>query len=288
MPYEKQWGSTHPGCLIILLDQSGSMDDPFGGTQLGAGKKKKDMVATVLNNLLHEFIKSNTVGTTIKPRADVAVLGYSGNSVTSALSGSLAGKSFITLKDLNDNPLRIDPRTKKEMDDTGNIIEVPVYFPVWVESVASGGTPMCAALGKAKELAEQWVSAHPENYPPVVINVTDGAATDGDPITPAKELLSVRTSDGETLLFNCHITEKPDPTVEFPVSDSGLPNDQFAKPLFDMTSVIPETAIKNIAGATGTTLAIGSRGFVFNGDAASVRQMFIFATVGAQALDPNR
>lgn len=288
MPYEKQWGSTHPGCLIILLDQSGSMDDPFGGSQLGAGRKKKDMVATVLNNLLHEFIKANTVGTMIKPRADVAVIGYSGSGVTSALSGGLSSKPFVTLKDLNDNPLRIDARTKKEMDDTGNIIEVPVYFPVWVEPVASGGTPMCAALKKAKELAETWVSAHPDNYPPVVINVTDGAATDGDPMVPAKELLSVHTSDGATLLFNVHITDKSDPEVAFPNTDLGLPNDPFAKPLFDMSSVIPETAIKNIATATGTTLAVGSRGFIFNGDAGSVRQMFIFATVGASVLDPNR
>lgn len=288
MPYEKQWGSTHPGCLIILLDQSDSMNDPFGGSQLGAGKKKKDMVATVLNNLLHEFIKANTVGTVIKPRADVAVIGYSGSGVTSALSGGLSSKSFVTLKDLNDNPLRIDARQKKEMDDTGNIIEVPVYFPVWVESVASGGTPMCAALGKAKELAEQWVSTHPDNYPPVVINVTDGAATDGDPIPVAKELVSVRTSDGETLLFNVHITDKPEQEVQFLVSESELPGDQFAKSLFDMTSVVPETAIKNIASTTGQTLRTGARGFIFNGDAGSVRQMFIFMTVGASALDPNR
>jgi hypothetical protein len=288
MSYEKQWGSTHPGCLIILLDQSGSMDDAFGGTQLGAGKKKSDMVATVLNGLLHEFIKANTVGTVIKPRADVAVVGYSGGGVTSALSGSLGGKSFVTLKDLNDNPLRIDARTKKEMDDTGNIIEVPVYFPVWVEPVATGGTPMCAALHKAKELADDWVSKHPDNYPPVIFNVTDGAATDGDPSTPAKDLRSVHTSDGETLVFNVHITDKSDPQVEFPVSDSGLPNDQFAKPLFDMTSIIPDSALKNIASSTGNTLPSGSRGFIFNGDAGSVRQMFIFATVGAQALDPNR
>lgn len=50
--YEKQWGSTHPGLLIVLLDQSSSMNDPFGASQLLGGKKKCDVVATVLNTFV--------------------------------------------------------------------------------------------------------------------------------------------------------------------------------------------------------------------------------------------
>jgi hypothetical protein len=174
------------------------------------------------------------------------------------------------------------------MDDFGKIIEVSTYFPVWVEPVASDGTPMCSALHRARELAETWVVKHPDHYPPVVINVTDGESTDGDPSGPAHDLESVRTSDGDTLLFNCHITDKTDPTVAFPDSSADIPTDPLANLLFSISSPIPDPAIKNIASATGQTLPAGSRGFVFNGDAASVRQMFIFATIGAQALDPNK
>lgn len=290
MAYEKQWGTLHPGCLIILLDQSGSMEDKFGGQQIGAGRKKKDMVATVLNSLLNEFVKTNTVGQDVKPRADVAVLGYQGSSVQSALGGSLKSKSFVKLPELMANPINIETRTKKEMDDTGNIIEIPVYFPIWVEPKASGGTPMCAAFRQAKALAEEWVNNNPDNYPPVVINITDGVATDGDITGPIDELSQVRTSDGNTLLFNCHLTEKNASMVEFPTNESQIPNNKYAKLLFSLSSEVPKTACHNIESAVGQSLPPGARGFIFNGDASAVRQMFIFATVGATqgAIDPNR
>lgn len=289
MAYTKQWGGPHPGCLIILIDQSGSMEEKFGGNQLGAGKRKCDMVATVLNNLLHEFVKTNTIGQEIKPRADIAVLGYEGQSVHSALAGSLSARSFVTLPELMANPLRIDTRIKKEMDDTGNIIEIPIYFPIWVEALAGGGTPMCAALRQARELAEQWATTHRDNYPPVVINITDGMSTDGDPTVPISELGQVRTNDGEVLILNCHITDKSDATIEFPADESSLPNDSFARLLFSLSSVIPESAREEMAKNTGMNLAQGARGFIFNGDAASVRQMFVCATIGAtMPIDLNR
>lgn len=297
MAYAKQWGSTHPGCLIILLDQSGSMDAAFGGTQLGTGKKKCDMVATVLNRLLNEFVKTNMVGSLVKPRADIAVLGYgggilsgllSGGSVKSALSGPLASKTFVTLAELNENPLRIEARSEKEVDESGNVVERAAYFPIWVEPVAGDGTPMCAALKKAKDLATQWAGAHPDNYPPVVINITDGEATDGDPAGPARDLLGVQTSDGTALLFNCHITATSGAPVEFPAQESAVPSDKFAQLLFSLSSTIPDTARQNIQTLANTPLDPGARGFIFNGDAGSVRQMFIFATVGAQSLDRNR
>src|SRR6266705_3655894 len=59
--YLRPWGGAHPGCLIFLLDQSGSMSDPFGPGQAGGGKRKCDMVATILNSFLNELIVNNTI-----------------------------------------------------------------------------------------------------------------------------------------------------------------------------------------------------------------------------------
>src|SRR5438874_12446003 len=100
--YRQSWGGSHPGCLILLLDQSGSMSDPFGYQQAGAGKRKCDMVATVLNGFLNELIVTNTIAhnnerSEVRPRADVAVLGYSGGFVGSVLSGELQGRDFVNL-----------------------------------------------------------------------------------------------------------------------------------------------------------------------------------------------
>lgn len=292
--YLQAWGGSHPGCLILLLDQSGSMSDPFGNGQVGAGKRKCDMVATVLNGFLNELIVTNTVAqkdgnTEVRPRADVAVIGYAGNTVDTVLSGELAARDFVSLPELQMNPLDIETRYKKDIDDTGVVIEMPVQFPIWVKAKADGGTPMCRALRQARTLAESWARSHPQNYPPVIINVTDGMANDGDPATPAQELCEVSTVDGNALLFNVHLTDLNNAAVMYPASEAELPDDKYAHKLFSMSSPIPETSRNLLASLLNRPVLPGSRGLIFNGDAASVRQMFVFASVPAtQPLDPNR
>src|SRR5438270_14043616 len=100
--YKQQWGGTHPGCMILLLDQSGSMSEPFGLGQAGGGRKKCDVVATILNNFLNELIVTNTIaqpdGTPeVRPRADISVLGYEGKTVHRVLEGAVTGKLFVSL-----------------------------------------------------------------------------------------------------------------------------------------------------------------------------------------------
>ena len=71
--------------------------------------------------------------------------------------------------------------------ETGTMIQIPVDVPIWVEPVFAGGTPMCAALDMAYYVAYNWVMAHPDNFPPIIVNITDGAATDGDPLVSAQQ-----------------------------------------------------------------------------------------------------
>ena len=245
--YSQPWGGSNPGCLILLLDQSGSMSDPFGNQQAGAGKRKCDMVATVLNGFLNELIVTNTIAhnneiSEVRPRADVAVLGYSGSSVGSVLGGSLYGKDFVSLPELQVNPLEIETRRRKEIDDIGLEIEIPVQFPIWVKPRAEGGTPMCKALRQARDLAATWARSHPDNYPPVIINVTDGIANDGDPAEAARELNEISTSDGQALLFNVHITDINSAPIMYPSNEYELPTNKHAAKLFAMSSLIPEAS----------------------------------------------
>jgi hypothetical protein len=295
--YQQSWGGSNPGALILLLDQSGSMSDPFGFSQAGGGRRKCDMVATVLNSFLNELIVTNTVAqkdgsTEVRPRAEVAVLSYEGSTVTSALSGPLGNKDFVSLSELQANPIVIEQRKRKEIDDTGQEIEISVPFPIWVKPIVGGGTPMCAALSRACELAQQWVEDHPDNYPPVIINVTDGMATDGyaeDLAEIASQICQVSTSDGQALLFNVHITDINMAPVTYPAHDNELPNDKYARTLFSISSIIPETSRNLLSSLLGRVVEPEARGLIFNGDAASVRLMFVFASVpGTQPLDPNR
>jgi hypothetical protein len=53
-----------------------------------------------------------------------------------------------------------------------------------------------APLFQAKSILENWLSQHPDCFPPIVINITDG-----DPTNAADEIRKLKNSDGEVLLF---------------------------------------------------------------------------------------
>lgn len=292
--YTKDWASKYPGCMIILLDQSGSMAEPFGQAQIGKGTKKCDAVANILNNFLNELISrnmevDNSGSPLVKPRADIAVLGYGSHDVASALGGPLAGRDFVTLPELQMNPINIEIRKTRELDATGKIIEFPMQFPVWVNPVANGGTPMLQALQRARNLAQQWANDHPDNYPPVIVNITDGEA-EGDLRGASQEVCQVSTSDGQALLFNVHITKLANAEVAYPLVLEELPSDHFARLLFSMSSVIPETSRALLETQLGRPVTSGAHGMIFNGDAASVSMMFNFASAPAtrpMEIDPN-
>ncbi len=153
------------------------------------------------------------------------------------------------------------------MDDTGKSHEYRIEYPIWIEAEASGGTPMCAALRQAHSIAENWISSHMHSHPPIVINITDGDSTDGDPLPEALRLRELKTDDGELLLFNCHLSPFSPDEVRFPGSESDLPKeDDSAAKLFAMSSEIPEH-VRSLAPQMGKRSTwLKNRGFVFHAD----------------------
>ncbi len=79
---------------------------------------------------------------------------------------------------------------------------------------------MCEAFAKAKEYLKAFLGVQPNCYPPLVINITDGQPTDGDPRDPAKELCGLASKDGNVLLFNAHLSDKQNRPIEFPSEES--------------------------------------------------------------------
>lgn len=81
-------------------------------------------------------------------------------------------------------------------------------------------------------------------------------------------------------------------SLEYPSSAQQVPIDaeDLRQTLSEMSSVILDPALQTITGATGHWLAAGGvSGLILSGDATSVRQMFVFATVAAsRPLDPKR
>jgi hypothetical protein len=277
MAYSVEISRANPTGFVFLIDQSTSMEDPIAAGD--ATKRKADVVADALNRLLFELSVKCAKEEGVRDYFHVAVIGY-GRQVGSAYGGALAGRDLVPLSQVADNPLRVEERAKKVPDGAGGLVETSARFPVWVDPVANGGTPMSRALAQAVALVEGWVAERPGSFPPIVINLTDGESTDGDPSEHAAKLRSLATADGPVLLFNLHVSGGNANPVVFPASDTNLPDD-FARLLFGMSSQLPPH-MHSYATTQGIAVSEGSRGFVFNADITSVVQ---FLDIGTRATD---
>ncbi len=272
--YTERWSTFRPGCMIYVLDQSSATLKTFGETNVGAGKRICDLLATMLNSFLNEVITLHTTvhsdfSSSVKARADIAILGYGNGKIASMLPS--INRAFVSLPELQMNPLDIEMRKQKEMDDTGQEVTIPVPFPIWVRPQAGGDAPLCAALRKAHELAESWVAEHPDSYPPLVVNITASMPSDGNPMEAALQLCQLKTNDGHVLLFHAFATSLNAPPITYPASEAALPNDASMKRLFAISSVLPETSRQRLQSHYPLgELPAGARGFIINGDAVSI------------------
>jgi hypothetical protein len=273
--YAAEISRANPTCFIFLLDQSGSMQDRIGGA---TGQSKSEVVADAINRLLSELAIKCAKEEGVRDYFHVAVVGY-GASIGSALSDP-AGRDLIPLSEIAASPRRLEARTKRVPDGAGGLVDQEVRFPVWIDPVANNGTPMSAALSQAHSILATWLLAHPDCFPPVVLNLTDGESTDGDPSISAAAVRDLASTDGNVLLFNLHVSSDSAPPVLFPDSDLSLPNDH-AKSLFTCSSHLPP-AMRAFAQQQGVAASEGTRGFVFNADVTSVVQ---FLEIGTRASD---
>src|SRR5215207_1455159 len=272
MAYKAQITRANPTPIVFLLDQSGSMADPFGGE--GSGRKA-DFVANAVNHALHDLVIRCTKTEEVRDYYHVAVVGY-GRQVGVGLGGALAGMTVAPVSAVADNPARIESGYRRVPDGVGGYVETPVRYPVWVHAHAEGGTPMCRALGRAREVIEGWLGRHPRGFPPTVLHLTDGESSDGDPTQIGKQIMSLGTDDGAVLLFNCHISTRRSSTVEYPVDEGSLP-DGFERSLFQISGRLASNFLA-AAAQLGVNATEGSRGFVFSGDPSSIVQFYEIGT----------
>lgn len=261
-PYSAEISRDNPSCFLFLIDQSGSMEDEVA---MGDDSQRlADGVADSINMWLQELSIKCAKSDGVRDYYEIGVLGY-GRDVGPGFIGPLAGRELIPISEIADNPARLEERTKKIPDGAGGIMEQEVRIPMWFEPVADGGTPMCRAAKEAKRVLEGWIGQHPDSFPPTVIHITDGESTDGNPTDWLQELSEMKTSDGNVMLFNIHLTAKPDvEPVSFLDSPDSLP-DTYSKMLFETSSRLTPT-MRGLAKEHGFSTSEDSRCFVLNGD----------------------
>jgi hypothetical protein len=265
MPYVAEISRANPSCFLFMVDQSGSMQDPFGAE---SKKTKAAGLADAINRLLQNLVIKCAKSEGIRDYYHVGVLGYGGKGVSPAFTGALSGRELVSISEIGNNPARIEKRTKKTDDGVGGIIEQTVKFPIWFDAIGDGGTPMGEAFNRATSSIVDFLSKHPNCFPPIVINITDGEPTDGDPLTQAYDLMNLTSADGGVLLFNLHISSSNHKPIEFPDSENDLP-DAHARLLFNMSSPLPDY-MRNMVSQEGVSVSSDTRGFVFNADLVSV------------------
>tara|TARA_R100000306_G_scaffold62450_2_gene70355 strand:- start:4956 stop:5762 length:807 start_codon:yes stop_codon:yes gene_type:complete len=248
--------STNPCLIIYLLDQSQSMAERFGN----ASHSKAFEVADAINDILYEVgLRCIGSGGEIKNRFEIAVIGYGkeSNTVKSGWEGQLQGKWVVPIKSIFDYPLG------QENDK-----------PIWIRPYAETNTPMASAFENAKRLCNDWINwgNHKDCHPPIIMNITDGEATDaGSNFSKLKneveQIRRLSTNYGPTNVFNIHISGRPGDKILFPNYINSY--DRYEKLLFDLSTPLDENMIR-IAQQKGYNIAANAKGYVFNGNASDL------------------
>src|SRR5438105_3304783 len=122
-------GQANPGLIIILIDQSQSMQQPYANTD------KQTFAARAVNRCIYEIVSKSRAGDVIKNRCHVGVIGY--GATTEVLVGGKTSELSSQIK------------RKETLGDQ--------VLPIWVEPRAENGTPMETAFDLASELVGAWV-----------------------------------------------------------------------------------------------------------------------------------
>src|SRR5438045_93816 len=148
MPYSAPITRSNPACVLLLIDQSGSMAEPYTGL---ADQSKAQAVADAVNRVLQNLVLRCAKADQVRDYFQVGVIGY-GKGLRAGLGGQLPDDVLVPISRLGAHPLRVEDRKKTVPDGAGGFVELAVKFPVWFDPAALGQTPMCAALARAEQV----------------------------------------------------------------------------------------------------------------------------------------
>lgn len=274
---EKQWSSATPGLLIIMIDQSGSMLSTYDG-----GPDSRTVFASrAVNRIIDTIIQKNFDGKAPKNRCFISLIGYN-HQVKNLKAGYL--------KDLDENPIRVETIKQKISDGAGGILTIDKSMPIWVEPITQdGATNMKGAFEMAKDIIEKWMEDKPDNPAPVIINISDGvpffqgldvSECMQQTISVVNQIKAIDTADGKIQIFNAMIGDGTR-TKKFPSSANEVEGEE-AKFLFEISTEIP-ASYKSVGEAKfGMGINDGARGAVYDVEGVDLINLIDFGSSKAQ------
>lgn len=261
-----QINSTHPCLIIYLLDQSGSMAENFGYETTKAVK-----LAESVNEIIFETgLKCYGSGGELKNRFELSVVGYGAQSgvVEPAWEGNLKDHWVLSIGEVFPNAIG---------EENG--------IPIWIRPKVGSDTPMAKAFENAYRICEAWINwgNHRDCHPPIVINISDGEATDSGSsdsklINTVNNLKSLGTNYGNVNIFNIHISSGGGDSILFPTSLSNQTKQ--ANLLFDLSTNLNDRMIA-LANNMGYKVGHGSKGYAYN---ESAKNLMDFLNIGSNPL----
>ena len=150
--YSARINRTHPVAFIILIDQSGSMNEPIVFMQ--REMSKAEAVALIVNRMIAELMFRCKRDDGYRAYFDIAVLGYRDDQVVSLWKD--VNRRFVSSQDLADMELsELRMEQERRMPD-GRTTIVTTMQKQWVKPFAAGKTPMYKALVACYELCRSW------------------------------------------------------------------------------------------------------------------------------------
>ncbi len=261
----------NPSCFLFIVDQSSSMAESYGEDRANP-QSKAEAVALALNNIIRNLVITCSKSDGIRNYFDVCVIGY-GKTVQPAWGGALAGREIVSIRDVANNYAGMVDKVDMVNDGFGFNVQVPriTKLPIWVQPTAEGSTLMCTALRYGYQVLSEWLFRGATAFPPVIVHITDGEATDGDPAPYLAALAGLGNHNGRVTLFNVHLSSRRQAEpLRFPDAVESLPKvggrtDPYAKLLWEHSSYLTPF-MRNVAWESGLMLTDRARAFVLNAD----------------------
>ena len=283
-PYTAQVTRKTPTAFMFLIDQSGSMDDEI--TIDNRTDSKAVFLVEFINRMLNDVLdKCNKFGE-YRNYVEICIIGYGGdgdNTAKLAWEGELVGKSFVTIEELQQGYNSIDEITIKQARPDGTFKENTKNIFSWINPVASSLTPMYDAFRLAYDLLVEWVNRYPDMdiFPPTIFNITDGAATgttENELLEITQKVKSISTIDGNALIYNIQLSDFSSDSVLFPCIIKELPDDEWAKLMFKMSSDMPDVYNNAITNLTKKDIRGAFTGLAYNCDMSKLISLLNIGT----------
>ena len=224
--YEQKISRANPGHITMLIDDSGSEDEPLAGTNDPKYKWIEFYLKAILYLLLQRSTESKGDDQIIKPRYYLSIIQY----------GSYP-------QFWGDQVMDIESVIEK-FTDNGDSMGLGGHL---------GGTDTKSAMELAYDNLKKVVKDEKfqNSYPPILFHLTDGEAhTDASSV--AEKIKQLSTTDGNVLVINGYIGTQTNLNYKAPedfpgyvdVSEVGSSEDNIG--LFEMSSVVPAGVEENL------------------------------------------